>query len=66
VAKGAVMRNRLRRALYRAIKASDLSGLSGQAVFFVRVAPKTSLSATFLAELAPLLTNIRSKLTQTN
>jgi ribonuclease P protein component len=53
VARKAVARNALRRALYRALAATD-TGLKGNAVFFVRVIPKTKPAAVFASELPAL------------
>lgn len=59
LAKKAVMRNRLRRALYRALAASTMVGLKGKAVCFVRVVPKDSLTPTFSEELTQLLPKLK-------
>lgn len=51
VAKGAVVRNRLRRALYRALK--EVRG-SGTAVFFIQKIPQDALTPAFLTDLKVL------------
>lgn len=55
LARKATGRNSLRRALYRAIAASDTSLCRGNAVFFVRAIPKEKAAATFAEELIQLL-----------
>ncbi|HEV8666589.1 MAG TPA: ribonuclease P protein component, partial [Candidatus Paceibacterota bacterium] len=59
VAKKAVERNKLRRALYRALAGLDTSAISGHAVCFVRSVPKGRLTLLFSQELGPLLSNLR-------
>ncbi len=54
VARKAVTRNSLRRALYRALAVTP-TGLRGNAVFFVRLIPKEKPTAVFAAELPALL-----------
>lgn len=56
VAKRAVDRNRLRRALYRALQ--SLSG-EGRAVFFVQQIPPPPLSTAFARDLAALQSKLR-------
>jgi ribonuclease P protein component len=62
IAKKATDRNRLRRALYRAllshISANPQSTPKGNAVFFVRLVPKEALSSAFLAELPSLFSKL--------
>jgi ribonuclease P protein component len=58
VAKGAVERNRLRRALYRALAGFPTPKTSGCAVFFVRAIPKGLLTPAFAEEIGPLLQKI--------
>jgi ribonuclease P protein component len=55
VARKAVQRNNLRRTLYRALAASNMANCKGNAVFFVRLVPKTQAGATFSEELMQLL-----------
>jgi ribonuclease P protein component len=62
VARKAVARNSLRRALYRAIALSDMSQLQGNAVFFVRLVPQEKPTAVFAKELPSLVASLRSKL----
>ncbi len=54
----ATARNTLRRALYRALAASDTKLCKGNAVFFVRVIPKNRLTAVFNEELMELLPKV--------
>ncbi len=61
VARKAVARNSLRRALYRALAAVDTSLLNGNAVFFVRLVPKEGPTAVFAAELPTLISSLVSK-----
>lgn len=58
LARKAVARNTLRRALYRAIAIQETAGLKGNAVFFVRVIPKEKPMAVFAEELASLLQKV--------
>ena len=58
LARKAVARNNLRRALYRALAGSNTQNLQGNAVFFVRVVPKNKSGATFGEELTQLLPKI--------
>ena len=55
VAKSAVVRNRLRRALYRAL--TPLSG-SGRLIVFIQRIPETPLTTAFSADLAELFKKI--------
>lgn len=59
LAKGAVERNRLRRALYRALSQSDRQGLQGMAVCFIRATPKGALTPVFSEELYNLLSKLK-------
>jgi ribonuclease P protein component len=52
VAKSAVARNRLRRAVYRAISALPLPKKHGIAVFFVRSIPKAPLTPAYQEEVS--------------
>ncbi len=61
VAKSAVVRNRLRRALYRALASFPTPKTPGMAVFFVRKLPSSLLTPAFAAEVGPLLIKISSK-----
>ncbi|HVU79760.1 MAG TPA: ribonuclease P protein component [Candidatus Paceibacterota bacterium] len=54
LAKTAVMRNRLRRAVYRALEKAPLPA-TGHFVFFVTAIPKGPLSEAFMADLQTLL-----------
>ncbi len=54
LAKKAVARNRLRRALYRAL--ASLPSSRGQAVFFIQKIPPEPYTVAFKSDLAPLLT----------
>ena len=65
VAPGAVERNRLRRAVYRALRSPTLSVLGhsvlnarGSAVIFVQKIPKEDLSGVFAQDIALLFKNI--------
>lgn len=58
LARKATARNTLRRAMYRAIAISHTLGLKGNAVFFVRLIPKESPSATFFEEIPQLLSKL--------
>jgi len=58
VAKSAVVRNRLRRAVYRAIAASPTPKKGGIAVFFVRSIPKPPLTPAFAEEIGIFLDKI--------
>jgi ribonuclease P protein component len=60
VARKAVARNSLRRALYRALAVTD-TGLEGNAVFFVRLVPKEKSAAVFAAELPALVAPLSPK-----
>jgi RNase P protein component len=60
LARKAIARNTLRRALYRALAATTI-GLKGNAVFFVRVVPKEKPAAVFAQELPALVTSLLSK-----
>ena len=51
VAKSAVVRNRLRRAVYRAIAGIPAPKRSGIAIFFVRSIPKEPLTPAFAEEI---------------
>jgi len=59
LARKAVARNALRRALYRALAASDTKLCKGNAVFFVRLVPKPKPAAVFAEELIELLPKVR-------
>jgi len=50
----AVLRNRLRRAVYRALQNTSLPR-SGHAILFVQLAPKADLASVFSSELKKLL-----------
>ena len=54
VAQSAVMRNRVRRALYRALRGVSLPP-SGHAILFVQALPKENALAAFTSELKTLL-----------
>ena len=58
LARKAVKRNTLRRALYRALAASNIRNCKGNAVFFVRVVPKEGPTAVFTEELMLLLPQV--------
>ena len=58
LARKATARNSLRRALYRALAIQNTSGITGSAVFFVRVVPKEKLTAVFAEELMQLLSKL--------
>jgi RNase P protein component len=58
VAKSAVVRNRLRRAVYRAIAGFPTPQRGGIAVFFVRSIPKAPLTAAFSEEISIFLDKI--------
>jgi RNase P protein component len=58
VAKSAVVRNRLRRAVYRAIAGLPAPKKGGIAVFFVRSIPKTPLTPAFAEEISIFLQKI--------
>ena len=60
VAKSAVVRNRLRRAVYRAIAGFPVPKRQGTAVFFVRSIPKGPLTPAFAQEIGPFLEKISS------
>ena len=53
-AKTAVVRNRLRRAVYRALQSTSLPR-TGHAILFVQTVPTTDLSKVFASELTKLL-----------
>jgi ribonuclease P protein component len=57
LARKAVMRNSLRRSLYRAIASIKIEN-KGDAVFFVRVVPKEKPTAVFIQELAYLASKL--------
>lgn len=61
VAKSAVVRNRVRRALYRALASFPTPKTPGLAVFFVRKLPSAPLTPAFAEEVGPLLIKISSK-----
>jgi ribonuclease P protein component len=54
VAKTAVMRNKLRRSVYRALEGSSLPP-SGYAILFVQVIPKDHMTKMFLLDIKKLL-----------
>ena len=54
IAKTAVQRNRLRRAVYRALAEASLPH-TGHAILFVQSVPKTDLTRVFSTELTTLL-----------
>ena len=54
VAKTAVLRNRVRRAVYRALERASLPR-TGHAILFVQSVPKAGLEEVFSAELKKLL-----------
>jgi ribonuclease P protein component len=54
VAKTAVARNRVRRAVYRALNQTSLPP-TGHAILFVQSIPKTDMAAVFASELKKLL-----------
>ncbi|HEV8677442.1 MAG TPA: hypothetical protein VN701_01265 [Candidatus Paceibacterota bacterium] len=58
VAKSAVVRNRLRRAVYRAIASFPTPKKGGTAVFFVRSIPKGPLTPAFAEEIGIFLGKI--------
>jgi len=58
LARKAVARNTLRRALYRALGAQNMAHLKGNAVFFVRAVPKERPAALFAEELIQLLAKL--------
>ena len=58
VAKSAVVRNRLRRAVYRAIAGLPAPKQGGIAVFFVRKIPKEPLTPAFAEEISIFLQKI--------
>lgn len=58
VAKGAVERNRLRRAVYRAVASLELPKKPGTTVVFVRNIPKGPLSPAFAEELQALFAKL--------
>ncbi len=60
VAKSAVSRNRLRRAVYRAIAGFPTPKMSGHMVFFVRSIPKSPLTPAFGPEISIFLQKISS------
>jgi len=55
LAKKATERNRLRRALYRALLSHKLDVPKGKVVFFVRAIPKSKLTPAFAEEVPQLL-----------
>ena len=55
VARKATARNTLRRTLYRALVASNMANYKGNAVFFVRLVPKSLAGPIFNEELMQLL-----------
>ncbi|MES2007211.1 MAG: ribonuclease P protein component [Patescibacteria group bacterium] len=58
IAKSAVVRNRLRRAVYRAIAGLPTPKTPGIAVFFVRSIPNMALTPAFAREIALILEKI--------
>ena len=54
LARTAVMRNKMRRAVYRALRGTSLPH-TGHAILFVRSVPKTDAGKVFAAELKRLL-----------
>jgi RNase P protein component len=56
--KSAVMRNRLRRAVYGALASLPSPKKSGMAVFFVRGVPKKPMTRAFAAEIALFIEKI--------
>lgn len=60
VVKSAVVRNRLRRAIYRALASLPSPKKGGTAVFFVRAIPKKPLTPAFLGEIEAALQRISS------
>ena len=60
VAKSAVTRNRLRRAVYRAIAGLPAPKRHGIAIFFVRSTPKEPLTPAFAEEIKPIFDKIAS------
>jgi RNase P protein component len=58
VAKSAVVRNSLRRAVYRAVASLPAPKISGKAVFFVRSIPKKPFTPAFAEEVEALLQKI--------
>jgi ribonuclease P protein component len=58
LARKAVLRNRLRRALYRALASSPLAAKKISAVFFVRSIPRDALAPAFAHELGALASTI--------
>lgn len=61
VAKSAVERNRLRRAVYNAILSFPSPRASGYAVFFIRSIPEKPLSRALKPEIGALLEKISSR-----
>lgn len=58
LARKAVERNRLRRALYRALAAAPLTSKKASAVFFVRTIPNGALAPAFASDVGALLSKI--------
>ena len=58
VARKAVERNRLRRALYRALGESGFGTKKISAIFFVRAVPKEKLAPAFAGDLAAFASKI--------
>jgi RNase P protein component len=61
VAKSAVVRNRLRRAVYRAVAGLPTPKKSGAVVFFVRSIPKEALTPAFAGEISIFLEKISAQ-----
>jgi len=59
LAKKATLRNRLRRALYRALHEQNMAQYKGISIVFVRRIPQGSLTPTFSNELSALLKNCK-------